>query len=107
MKVFLDDVREVSDIYRDARGWVIARDIKIVIPLLEKGLVTVLSLDGDMEKIGDKDIPGGVELCDWMRMSRKWPTQQVLVHSSNPVKRYLMEMVIDQHFVATEGFTEC
>ena len=99
MYIFLDDLRHPVDVYPYAKDWTIARDIEFVKPFLKKGIVQVLSLDGDMGKDKEgNDTPGGVQLCDWMAKTGHWPQDKILVHSQNPVKRSLMLTIINQHF---------
>lgn len=104
-RLFLDDVREPADVYFGEGGkWVVCRDIEQVKLWLNiKGVVTHLSLDGDMGQMEDdqgimRDIPGGVELVDWMRHTGNWPTEVCAVHSQNPVKAAVMRALINQYF---------
>jgi hypothetical protein len=99
LKLFLDDVRQPSDKYYDGGTWLLCRDIESCKRFLKEGAVAIISLDGDMGKIGEKEIPGGVELCDWMRYTGHWPTESVLVHSDNGPKIKMMRIIIDEHFI--------
>ena len=102
-KLYLDDVRNPGDTYVDGGSWLLCRDIESCKRFLELGLVTHISLDGDMgqNKFGS-DIPGGVELLDWMRMTKNWPTKSIQVHSANPVKASQMKLIINEHFQPEE-----
>lgn len=112
-KLFLDDVRDVNDIYPGEGGqWVLCRTIEEVqLWLKMKGVVTHLSLDGDMGQMEDekgvmRDIPGGVELMDWMRATGNWPTVAINVHSQNPVKARIMREAIASHFKTEDDLKE-
>lgn len=106
IKIFLDDVRQPYEVYENGGSWMLCRDIESCQRFLAMGIVSHISLDGDMGKIGDKDIPGGIELIDWMRESGHWPTINCLVHSQNPVKATQMRMLISQHFISEEDLKE-
>jgi len=109
LKLFLDDVREVNDIYPgEGSQWILCRSIEEVQLWLKlKNVVTHLSLDGDMGQVEDdqgimRDIPGGVELFDWMRETGNWPTTEIRVHSQNPRKAETMRYLAQEYFMPLE-----
>ena len=107
MKLFLDDKRCPGDTYK-SKGWITCRSVEQAMRLLRLGGITHISLDGDLgsdEKGGE--LPGGVELLQWMIMTKTWPTDQVLVHSDNGPKADEMRLGIAKHFVMTGGYETC
>lgn len=107
MKIFFDDKRWPGDVYK-SKGWIVCRDVESAMKLLRLGGITHVSLDGDIGEYPDgSEMPGGLELLDWMVITKTWPTDQVLVHSANGPKHESMLRTIARHFVATGGYEEC
>jgi hypothetical protein len=97
-KLFLDDVREVTDIYDDASGFTVARNLihaKTLIQLF--GIPHFISFDHDLG--GDET---GYELVKWMvdldMESPIFPPDfQFRVHSANPVGRKNIECYLNNY----------
>lgn len=89
MKIFLDDIRN-----SDLRDWVVVRRVDYVKTLLQHGLVSHLSLDHDL---GDNE-PTGYDLCKWMAENDCWPTDEIYIHSANPVGQQNMKAIVDRYF---------
>jgi hypothetical protein len=86
MKVYLDDVRATPE------GWVRAFWPCEVIALLEKGVVTHLSLDHDL---GNDERGTGYDVVCWIEEAvfvRQFRPPRIFVHSDNsPGKRKMLD----------------
>lgn len=99
IKIFLDDILCPEQVYK-SKGWVTCRNINDVMRFLRMGGITYLSLDGDMGLDNEgNDIPGGVELLNWMKASNTWPDCGIFIHSSSPIKKKQMQTIVDLHFM--------
>lgn len=90
MKVFLDDERETPD------GWVRVYWPDEAIALLEKGVVTEISLDHDL---GDDERGTGYDVVLWIEeavITRGFHPPEIRVHSANSSARHKMELGISQ-----------
>lgn len=66
-KIFLDDRRIPSDIYKDVDGFVVVRSVdefKHVIK--ERGLPNFIGFDHDLGKVGRKIAPSGYDAAKWL-----------------------------------------
>lgn len=91
-KVYLDDCRpgpasspitdeSLHDTHDDWMEWVVVRGVDNLKFMLERGMVSDLSLDHDLGSHQDT----GYQLCLWMAETGNWPTGHIWVHSANPV----------------------
>jgi len=94
MRLFLDDIRTPPD-----ETWTWVKTIEDAIPLLESGEVEEASLDNDL----GENIEEGRKLVLWMAEKGTWPTNEIHVHSANPVAVEYMLGVIDRYGPFTHG----
>lgn len=96
MKVFLDDIRQPEQIFGDGANeeWVVVKTIEEVMGLLKQGNITHLSLDNDLGMLYRE----GHELIPWMAENDCWPSEEVYVHTANPVWEARMLQDIDRLF---------
>jgi hypothetical protein len=97
MKVFLDDIRCLSDIYGNLytdEEWITVKTTADVFELLRTGEVTHLSLDNDL---GLKE-PEGHTVVRWMIENNIWPSKEVYVHSANVVRARQMREDIQRYY---------
>ena len=99
INLYLDDIRwAVEDYpYKESKDtlWLTVRDIETCQHWLTIKKVNNISLDGDMgQDSTGKDIPGGVELLEWMMVNNIWPEGFIFIHSRNPIKKEVMRSII-------------
>lgn len=87
MKLWLDDVRPAPE------GWYWAKNVETAKAMLIRGEVTHLSLDHDL----GEDCLSGYDLCKWMAENNLWPSEQITIHSMNPVGRDNMRAIINRY----------
>lgn len=106
MKLFLDDVREAPE------GWTRVVTFAQAITALSYHTVTEASLDHDLGWCGQCATDStcqcrchftGYDVICWMEENNVWPINGVRVHSSNPVGRKRMQVVIDRHYNPYHG----
>jgi hypothetical protein len=91
VKLWLDDLRPAPSV-----EWTWCLDVAsaIIAILMNQNDWTHASLDHDLGKVG---APEGVHLLDWMANYNLWPTEEIAVHSMNPVGRETMLRLIDRY----------
>lgn len=85
LKVFLDDEREAPE------GWVQVHWPDEAIALLERGIVTHVSLDHDL---GDDERGTGYDVILWLEeavATRDFDPPEISIHTANPSARTRME----------------
>ena len=87
IKLFVDDIRNPEHL--GLEGWTIARTSKRAIAILSQGNVVECSLDHDL---GGDDT--GYKVICWMENNGVIPENGISCHSSNPVGREKINMVI-------------
>lgn len=109
MKLFLDDYRNPSDVGLDNEEWIVVRrfdDIQTILMccydmVREKSYVKEISLDHDLGEING-DTRTGYDLVKWMVDRNIWPTDNIYIHSANPVGRANMKAMVDRYFYKKE-----
>ena len=94
MKLYLDDVRNPDQTYRDAGWWAVIRtpEAFMVALNLKWSEVTHVSLDNDLGEgvmEGRQVLDAIEEMCDGIH-----PDFEILIHSANPVARKAMNLTI-------------
>lgn len=93
MKLYLDDERTAPE------GWVQVRWPDEAIKLLQKGIVSHLSLDHDL---GDDQRGTGYDVLLWIEqevaLHNLTPPEKIVVHSANPPARKRMQAAIESIF---------
>jgi hypothetical protein len=94
MKLWLDDLRPPPD---ETWTWCLTVEEAVVKIFFQRWLMrpvwTHASLDHDL---GPNALEG-VKLLDWMANFNLWPTEEITVHSMNPVGRETMLRLIDRY----------
>jgi len=85
INIWLDDIRDPI-----SNGWFIVKTVKECKKVLLKHSVRLMSLDHDL---GEGQETGYDLLC-WMEKNNIWPSEEVLIHTMNPVGRLRMEQVL-------------
>ncbi len=94
MKLYLDDVRNPDQTYRDAGWWAVIRTPEAFVIALKMKWdeVTHISLDNDLGegKAEGRQVLDIIEtMCDGIH-----PHFEILIHSANPVARKAMNLTI-------------
>lgn len=103
MNLWLDDIRDPSSFGCIGYTWV--KTAQEAIAMLETGEVSKASLDHDLSveaTLGrwEKEVTG-YDVILWLEENPSfWPAHGITVHSSNPVGRQRMQVVIDHHYNA-------
>jgi hypothetical protein len=95
MNVYFDDVRNPPN-----DDWVLVREPAKLKELLLCGVIQNLSMDHDLGDYGsiensDEEVTG-YTLLNWMEETENLPKGRIFVHSSNPVGRMRMMVVIQR-----------
>ena len=88
MKLWLDDLRSPPD---DSWHW--CTSIEPCKAFLQRFPVTQMSLDNDLGE-GQEE---GRRLVLWMAENALWPTEDITIHSANPVAGEYMRGMIDRY----------
>ena len=86
INVFLDDLRPCPE------GFILARDVKECIKLLENNEVKVLSLDHDL----GYNLKTGYDLVKYMVEKDLYP-EVIYLHTANPVGRQNMYQLLERY----------
>ncbi len=100
MKIYLDDIRELPEKYKND-GWTVVRTYEDCIHLLANNEVEMLSLDHDLgfySYTGDYTREKtGYDILVWLEENRyALPKNKILIHSMNPVGVERMRLVINK-----------
>lgn len=87
-RIWLDDLREPPD-----ERWTWVKTTQEAIDLLTAESVTHASLDNDL----GLDVPEGRTLVLWMAEHDAWPSEEIAIHSANPVAFEYMAGVIERY----------
>ena len=96
MKLWLDDVRPAPD-----ATWTACKTAATALEYLKTGAVTVASLDHDLggapSKLYNWLEPNGSMLAQQMVQDQAFPTDQLIIHSSNTRGAKIMEQILQPH----------
>jgi hypothetical protein len=105
MKLFLDDVRDCPFI----GDWKVARNYDEAVKIMQENEIEEAWLDHDLAEdhythASQTDAgyvspnKTGYDFVLWMQENNRWPTEQCVVHSMNPVGSQRMCNVIAEHY---------
>jgi hypothetical protein len=93
MRLWLDDVRDPPD-----PGWTWVKTVDEAIKLIETREVSHASLDHDLGQDEDGgQLPEGRTFVYWMAEHDVWPSEEVTIHSANPVGIDYMAGMIERY----------
>ncbi len=90
-KLFLDDIRPCP------QGYILVRNYKDCITLLENGIFELLSLDYSLGGYHT-----GYDVLTWLNAHREHLPQKFRIHSTHPYGEQLMRDYIENHFPQVE-----
>ena len=74
-------------------GWTWVRSVEEAMDLMETGAVTHASLDGDLST----EMSEGRKLVSWMAERDLWPSEELAIHSANPVAVEHMAAIVARY----------
>ena len=110
-KLFLDDIREVSDIYSDTRHFVLVRNYEDFLSCIKSnGLPTFISFDNDLGADENGNIlPDGYACAKWLVYESCFNLSNLKfrVHSANTVAKVQIQSLLDNYiqFLKDNGFS--
>lgn len=91
MKIYLDDIRDPEDTYKDPENWITVRSYNDFIKIVDENYfyITTISLDHDLGLFEDREELTGYDcvkwLCDYIWDNERPVNFYLEVHSANPV----------------------
>ncbi|MRX48267.1 cyclic-phosphate processing receiver domain-containing protein [Pedobacter puniceum] len=109
-KLFLDDIRNITDVYNNADNFVVVRNYNDFVRYIKnQGLPCFISFDNDLGEDENKNIlPDGYACAKWLVYESDIDLRnlQFRVHSANPIARVQIQSLLNNYinFLKTEKF---